>query len=148
MSKMFDFPTVNLDEMKGSERIKSYFHCEKCMNEKPDGVSPREYGNYEVGLTDYGLEVWCKRHDELVTYINLTNVWDVIDVLKTLRGEPKMPLFEVPDYDRPDTLIYTGVTGVYVDPDVYWKDSDGLPLDNRPLIDACTSKCDDKPEAA
>jgi hypothetical protein len=130
MSKKFDFPTVNLDELNGSERIKRYFHCAKCMEERPDGVSPREYGNYEVGLTDFGLEVWCKRHDEEVIYINLTDVWDLINTLKGVRGDPEMPLIEVPDFDRSDTLIYTGVSGVYIDPDKYWKNSDGRPPKN------------------
>jgi len=127
MSKKFDIPIVNLDEMKGSEKVREYWHCATCMDERPDGVSPREFGNYEVGMTDYGLEVWCKRHDRLVSYINLTDVWGTLNTLKNVRGEPKMPLFDVKDDSRPDNLIYTGVSGVYIDPDEYWKDSDGLP---------------------
>ena len=79
MSNKFDFPVVNLDEMEGSNRVKKYWHCEKCMYEKPDGVSPREYGNYEIGMTDYGLEIWCKRHDVRVTHMNLMDVWETID---------------------------------------------------------------------
>lgn len=40
-----------------------YLHCGLCLNEKPTTVSPREYAQLEIGMTDVGLQVWCKRHE-------------------------------------------------------------------------------------
>ena len=45
-------------------QIDSFYHCGKCLDEKPDGVSPREFGNYEMGITKTGdIQIWCKRHE-------------------------------------------------------------------------------------
>lgn len=46
--------------------IVSFFHCKKCMMELPQGMSPREWAQLEVGWTVKGFQVWCKRHDENV----------------------------------------------------------------------------------
>ena len=124
MTSKFDFPIVNLDEMKGSKQTKRYIHCAKCMDERPDNVSPKEYGNYEIGFTEMGIEVWCKRHDELVTYINLYDIWNVINTFKEIQGKEKMPYIPVKEEYRPDSLIHTGISGVYIDPEEYWKDGD------------------------
>ncbi len=43
--------------------IYSYFHCRKCIMEKPAGVSPQAFSSLEIGITPHGLQVWCKRHD-------------------------------------------------------------------------------------
>lgn len=43
--------------------IVSYFHCAKCLKEKPADVSPREWVQLEVGFTSHGIQVWCKRHE-------------------------------------------------------------------------------------
>jgi hypothetical protein len=45
-------------------QITSFVHCGKCLDSLPDGVSPREWAQHEVGFTGDGrLQVWCKRHD-------------------------------------------------------------------------------------
>ncbi len=49
--------------------IKLYFHCGKCLNEKPENVSPSEFSRVEAGWTDKGLQVRCIRHD--INIINL-----------------------------------------------------------------------------
>lgn len=41
--------------------IKQYFHCKKCMPQKPDSVSGAEWARINVGLTAKGMEVWCAR---------------------------------------------------------------------------------------
>ena len=33
------------------------------MEEIPEGQSPQEYTNYDVGWTEMGLQIWCVRHD-------------------------------------------------------------------------------------
>ena len=68
------------EAMEGLE-IESYFHCAKCMDEKPDDMSPREYGSVEVGFTNRGLQVWCKRHEMNVVRYNLTDIWNTLDLL-------------------------------------------------------------------
>ena len=48
---------------KTANRISMFFHCSKCLEEIPEGVSPREWARLEVGWTKEGLQVWCKRHE-------------------------------------------------------------------------------------
>lgn len=50
--------------------ITAYMHCGKCIDELPRGVSPSEYQRLEIGLTDIGLQVWCKRHNLNVAHID------------------------------------------------------------------------------
>lgn len=51
------------EEIPNVNSIVSFFHCELCLEELPDGVSPREYAEHEVGWTEIGIQVWCKRHE-------------------------------------------------------------------------------------
>ena len=50
--------------------IVQYLHCGKCINEKPDNISPRDYAELEVGWTVEGLQIWCKRHEVNVVHID------------------------------------------------------------------------------
>jgi hypothetical protein len=44
--------------------INRHFHCRKCLEERPKGVSAMDWQSIEVGLTKEGFfQVWCKRHD-------------------------------------------------------------------------------------
>jgi hypothetical protein len=44
-----------------------FFHCTQCINEKPDGVSPRGWSKLSIGMTRTGLlQVWCDRHNRVV----------------------------------------------------------------------------------
>ena len=45
-------------------------HCGLCLREKPPGVSPREYASLEIGYTEIGLQIWCKRHECNVAHID------------------------------------------------------------------------------
>ena len=53
-----------------SYEIAAFFHCGKCLEEKPDDLSPRDWAALEVGWTKLGLQVWCKRHDLNVCHID------------------------------------------------------------------------------
>lgn len=44
-------------------RIVTFFHCRRCIEEMPPGTSPREWIRIEAGWTDKGFQVWCVRHD-------------------------------------------------------------------------------------
>ena len=44
--------------------IENYMHCRKCLQEKPQGQSAKEWARLEVGLTKSGdIQVRCTRHD-------------------------------------------------------------------------------------
>ena len=53
-----------------TNEISSFIHCGKCLPEKPDGQSPREWASLEVGFTEIGLQIWCKRHEVNVAHID------------------------------------------------------------------------------
>jgi hypothetical protein len=43
--------------------IKAYMHCGLCLSEKPDNVSAASFSRLDVGWTQWGLQVWCRRHE-------------------------------------------------------------------------------------
>lgn len=51
-------------------RIEQFWHCRKCIDELPEGTSPREFIHVEVGFTRAGLQVWCVRHEENVIHLD------------------------------------------------------------------------------
>lgn len=54
-------------------QITTYLHCAKCLRELPVGTSPMDYQRVQVGLTEYGIQVWCTRHDLNVAHVTLEN---------------------------------------------------------------------------
>lgn len=50
--------------------IGMYFHCGKCLKELPAGMTPQEFARYEVGATNIGIQVWCKRHQCNVVHMH------------------------------------------------------------------------------
>lgn len=50
--------------------IKQYFHCKKCLSEKPKDQSAAEWARLNVGFTAKGLEVWCMRHNVSVANLD------------------------------------------------------------------------------
>ena len=57
-------------EIPNTNEIKSFFHCAKCMPDKPGDQSPRMWASLEVGFTLLGLQVWCKRCECNVAHID------------------------------------------------------------------------------
>ena len=49
---------------KHKNRIQSFMHCGKCIEEIPDGISPRDFIKIEMGFTKEGIQIWCVRHEE------------------------------------------------------------------------------------
>lgn len=45
------------------DEITGFLHCQLCLDCAPDGVSPRDWAQFEVALTPQELQVWCWRHD-------------------------------------------------------------------------------------
>ena len=56
--------------ISAGREIRAFFHCGKCLSEKPDDLSPRDWASLEVGWTPLGLQVWCKRHEVNVCHID------------------------------------------------------------------------------
>ena len=50
--------------------IRAYVHCGKCLDEMPNGTSPQLWADLEVGWTDEGLQVWCRRHNCNVMHVD------------------------------------------------------------------------------
>ena len=50
-----------MDDLPGNE-IVLFMHCGMCIEDKPDDISPQDWARIEVGWTEKGLQVWCKRH--------------------------------------------------------------------------------------
>lgn len=50
-------------ELSNENQINLYFHCKQCIEQMPNGVSPRDWVSIEAGWTELGLQVRCKRHN-------------------------------------------------------------------------------------
>jgi len=57
--------TIPTDE----NAIDMFLHCSRCPAERPDGVSPRDWADLEIGATAEGLQISCKRHEGSVVHI-------------------------------------------------------------------------------
>lgn len=54
--------------------IVMFMHCEDCIKEKPENVSPAEYANFEVGIAkNRKLVIYCKRHERIAGEFTLKN---------------------------------------------------------------------------
>jgi len=52
-------------------QIKMFWHCAQCMPEAAAArQSPADYQSIEVGWTERGFQVWCKRHDANVMHVD------------------------------------------------------------------------------
>lgn len=56
--------------ISNTKDITLHIHCASCMDDLPDGMAPREWQDLEVGWTELGLQVWCKRHDANIVHID------------------------------------------------------------------------------
>tara|TARA_Y100000034_G_scaffold132045_1_gene194130 strand:+ start:1842 stop:2084 length:243 start_codon:yes stop_codon:yes gene_type:complete len=50
--------------------IHMYYHCGKCLNDRPSNTSPSEWSSLEVGSTKLGIQVWCKRCQKNVMHVD------------------------------------------------------------------------------
>lgn len=50
--------------------IESYFHCGRCLSEKPAGISAKDWARTQTGVTaDGSVQVWCNRHEMNVVIV-------------------------------------------------------------------------------
>ncbi len=63
--------------MANKPDIVSYIHCRECMfdwSQTTRSVSPAEFQDNEVGFTQRGIQVWCRRHDKNVISLDINEV--------------------------------------------------------------------------
>jgi hypothetical protein len=96
-------PKLSIEELQAMEpmQIKGFAHCARCVVEKPRGVSPREWTSLEMGATDDGIQVWCKRHNMNVIHVRYKEAFR--EHLKEHEHEEEHP--DQPDPPS-DELIY------------------------------------------
>lgn len=51
--------------------IKTFFHCTSCLGDKPEGVSLAEWSRTQMGITIWGLQVWCNRCNKSVIHLDM-----------------------------------------------------------------------------
>ena len=55
-------------------RIKEPVVCQKCFDEFAQGLtdygSLQQYAALDVGFTDQGIQIWCRRHDVNVCHVD------------------------------------------------------------------------------
>jgi hypothetical protein len=73
-----------------SNDIVSFFHCSKCIEEIPNGMSPAEYSNLGVGWTKAGVQVVCNRHN-----LNVVNL-DFMGQKVGFAPAPVLTLWDAP----------------------------------------------------
>ena len=61
--------------------INQYMHCKKCLDELPSEVSPKEWSRMAVGRTDYGLQVWCNRHDSNIIHLDFSEAENLREIV-------------------------------------------------------------------
>ncbi len=61
-------------DIPNTKEIASFIHCGQCIEEfpwkAPPGISRGEYAVLDVGFTELGLQIWCRRHDCNVAHID------------------------------------------------------------------------------
>jgi len=56
-----------------TNEIVTFLHCRLCTDELEAGeieLSPRDYAELEVGFTEIGLQIWCRRHECNITHVD------------------------------------------------------------------------------
>jgi hypothetical protein len=49
-----------------------YMHCGKCLEEMPDGVSPKNWARQQLAVTKEGrFQLWCTRHNCNIALISI-----------------------------------------------------------------------------
>lgn len=71
MSETPSLPTLPMEALSLS--ITQYVVCAKCADELATLEPPQslqEYGTMDVGFTDFGVQVWCRRHKANIVHID------------------------------------------------------------------------------
>lgn len=67
MAEQEEIPRAKVWWYDGSDlenEITAFVHCQRCLEELPEDVSPADWSRTQTGLTSTGeIQVWCNRHD-------------------------------------------------------------------------------------
>jgi hypothetical protein len=63
--------------------IKAFIHCNSCTPDKPSGTSPAAWSRLDVGFTQWGLQVWCRRCECNVCNIDFEGAQHPADMTRT-----------------------------------------------------------------
>ena len=63
-------PPAEPRPITNAKAILLFIHCKTCLMSLPAGQSPATFQDLEVGWTDVGLQVWCRRHDTNVLHVD------------------------------------------------------------------------------
>lgn len=58
-------------------QISAYCHCGLCLKELQENklaISPKDYQSVQFGFTEFGIQVWCKRHDVNILHIDFQGI--------------------------------------------------------------------------
>jgi len=66
------------DNLAQKNIIELYAQCNSCLDHRPEGMPPRDWGILDVGLTKDGMHIqlWCRRCEKNVAVFTLTDVID------------------------------------------------------------------------
>lgn len=67
-----------------SLHIGSYIHCNRCLKETGDKPYAQDM---DIGWTEWGLQVWCRRHDINMMHINFEGQCHPSDSTRSLADE-------------------------------------------------------------
>lgn len=62
--------TNNSRDIPAQNQISAYIHCGECLDERPDGISPKEYSQIQAGFTPLGIQIWCNRHEINIMHVD------------------------------------------------------------------------------
>jgi len=57
-------------EATAASQIITPIHCPSCMSTRPAGVTATQWALLDVGFTERGLQIWCRRHDVNVAHVD------------------------------------------------------------------------------
>lgn len=61
---------VTQKDLPNTWQIKHVLECKRCTESCPAGTPLQDYVRVSVGLTPYGLQVWCARHQANIVHID------------------------------------------------------------------------------
>lgn len=61
---------VKRSNIPNTFEIKQVFECKRCAETCPVGILLNDYQRITVGLTPYGFQVWCTRHQLNVVHFD------------------------------------------------------------------------------
>lgn len=70
-----------------TNEIGAFCHCVNCLLDRPDDISPADWGRLEVGFTLIGLQLWCRRCDKNVLSIDFEGVRHPASITATFDKE-------------------------------------------------------------